>query len=197
MLFCILFIICFIPLSLMFPIKKVGKKNLKELRGKNYIISCNHMSGTDPVMLDISFKKKHYFLAKIELFRNKFKGWFLKRIGGVPVDRKNVDPKSIKTIFRLIAKKKHIAIFPQGTRTKTPEILDGEAKDGVAMFAIRTNTPVVPMMYNRKIKLFRKTKLIIGKPIYPDETRKKDKTYISEFSNLIIDEMNKLLQGEK
>ena len=197
MLFVIFFILAFIPLSLIYPIKRIGKKNLKELKGKNYIISCNHMSGLDPVMLDISFKKKHYFLAKIELFKNKFKGWFLKSFGGVPVDRKNVDPKSIKTIFRLIEKKKNIAIFPQGTRTKQPEILDGEAKEGVAMFAIRTGTPVIPMMYSRKIKAFRRTKLIIGKPIYPDETRKKDKSYITEFSNLIIEKMNELLKGEK
>lgn len=196
MLFYILFVICFIPLILMFPIKRIGKKNLNELKGKNYIISCNHMSGLDPVMLDIALKKKNYFLGKIELFKSKFKGWFLKKIGGVPVDRKNVDPSSIKTIFKLIKNKKNIAIFPQGTRTKSPEILNGEAKDGVSMFSIRTNTPVVPMMYDRKIKFFRKTKLLIGKPIYPDETRKKDKEYITEFSNLIIEEMNKLLKGE-
>lgn len=61
------------------------------------------------------------------------------------------------------------------------------------MFAIRTNTPVVPMMYDKKLKPFRRTKLIIGKPIYPDETRKKDKEYLSEFANHIIAEMNGLL----
>jgi len=61
------------------------------------------------------------------------------------------------------------------------------------MFSIRTNTPVLPMMYDRKIKPFRRTKLIIGKPIYPDETRKKDKEYLSEFANQIIEQMNGLL----
>ena len=88
---------------------------------------------------------------------------------------------------------KKIAIFPQGTRAKTTKIEDGSAKEGVAMFAIRTNTPVIPMMYDRKLKPFRRTKLIIGAPIYPDETRKKDKEYLSEFANHIIAEMNALL----
>ena len=86
--------------------------------------------------------------------------------------------------------------FPQGTRAKTPYIEGDSAKEGVAMFAIRTNTPVVPMMYNKKIKPFRRVKLYIGEPIYPDESRKKDKEYISEFANLIVEKMNKLLEGD-
>ena len=117
----------------------------------------------------------------------------MRQLGGVAVDRRQADPKAIKEIFRLIGKNKKIAIFPQGTRAKTVHIEDGSAKEGVAMFAIRTNTPVLPMMYDRKLKPFRRAKLIIGAPIYPDETRKKDKEYLSEFANHIIAEMNALL----
>ena len=65
------------------------------------------------------------------------------------------------------------------------------------MFAIRTNTPVVPMMYTNKIKPFHKTKLLIGKPIYPDITRKKDRDYVAEFANEIVEKMNALLEGDK
>lgn len=197
MFFWICFVIVFLPLVLIFPIKKIGKKNLKELKGKNYIVSCNHMSNFDPVMMDITLKKKFRYLAKKELFSSKFKSAVLRAYGGVPVDRKNVDPTSIKEIFRLINNGKNICIFPQGTRAKTVKIEEGTAKEGVAMFSIRTNTPVVPMMFDKKIKAFRKVKLYIGKPIYPDETRKKDKEYVSEFANLIVEKMNNLLEGDK
>ena len=196
MFFWICFAIVFLPLTLFFPIKKIGKKNMKELKGKNYIVACNHMSNFDPVMLDITFKKKFRYLAKKELFSSKFKSACLRAYGGVPVDRQNVDPKSIKEIFRLINKGKNICIFPQGTRTKTPKIEDGSAKEGVALFSIRTNTPVVPMMLDKKIKAFRRVKLYIGEPIYPDETRRKDKEYVTEFANLIVEKMNKLLEGD-
>lgn len=178
---------------IIFPIKRVNKKNLKELKGKNYIVACNHMSNMDAIMLDIKFLKKFRYLAKKELFDNKFNRAFMRALGGVAVDRKQADPKAIKEIFRLISSNKKIAIFPQGTRAKTVHIEDGSAKEGVAMFAIRTNTPVVPMMYDRKIKPFRRTKLIIGKPIYPDGARKKDKEYLSEFANTIVEQMNALL----
>ncbi len=178
---------------IIFPIKMVGKKNMKELKGKNYILACNHMSNLDAVILDIKFFKKFRYLAKKELFEKKFNSLILRSYGAVSVDRKQADPKAIKEIFRLISKDKKIAIFPQGTRAKTVHIEEGSAKEGVAMFAIRTNTPVVPMMYDKKLKAFRRTKLIIGKPIYPDETRKKDKEYLTEFANLIVTEMNSLL----
>lgn len=196
MLFWISFSIVFLPLVIIFPIKKIGRKNLKQLKGKNYIVACNHMSNYDPVMLDIRMGKKFRYLAKKELFKKKFNAFFMRAYGAVPVDRQNVDPSSIKEILRLINKGKKVAIFPQGTRAKTPIVEDGSAKEGVAMFAIRTGTPVVPMMFNKKIKAFRRVKLYIGEPIYPDETRKKDKEYLSEFANLIVEKMNSLLEGE-
>lgn len=196
MVFWICFWIIFLPMVIIFPIKKIGKKNLKQLKGKNFILACNHTSNLDAIMLDIKFFKKYRYLAKKELFDSKFSNWFMRSLGGVPVDRTQADPKAIKEIFRLINNGKKIAIFPQGTRAKTIKIEDGSAKEGVAMFSIRTNTPVVPMMYNKKIKAFRRTKLLIGEPIYPDETRKKDKEYVSEYANLIISKMNELLQGD-
>ena len=193
MLFYICLALVFIPLTLIFPIKVIGKKNIKNLKGKSFILSCNHTSNMDAVMLDVKFLKKFRYLAKKELFENKFFGAFMRALGGVGVDRKQADPKAIKEIFRLIGKNKKIAIFPQGTRAKTVHIEDGSAKEGVAMFAIRTNTPVIPMMYDKKIKAFRRTKLYIGAPIYPDETRKKDKEYVAEFANLIVSKMNELI----
>ena len=197
MFFWICFIIIFLPCVILFPIKKIGKKNLKQLKGQNYIVSCNHMSNLDAVMMDITFGKKYRFLGKKELFKKKFSAACLKSFGAVPVDREHADPAAIKEIFRLLNNNKNVCIFPQGTRCKTPMVEDGSAKEGVAMFSIRTGTPVVPMMYSRKIKAFRMTKLYIGEPIYPDLERKKDKEYVSEFANLIVEKMNALLEGDK
>lgn len=197
MLFYIVISIIFLPCTILFPVIIKGKKNLKKLKKQNYIISCNHMSNLDPVMVDVRLKKKYYILAKKELFKNKFFGACMRGFGAVSVDRQGTDTKAIRQIFSLIQKKKNICIFPQGTRCKTPIIEDGAAKEGVAMFSIRTNTPVVPMVFNKKIRIFRWTKLIIGEPIYPDETRKKDKEYLEEYSQLIITKMNELLKGDK
>lgn len=195
MLFYIAIAILMIPCTLFFPIKKIGKQNYKSLKGQNYIIACNHMSNMDPIMLDITFNKKHRILAKKELYKNKFLTKCMDSLGAISVDRGNADTVAIKKVFSAINKKQNIMIFPQGTRAKTVKIEDGSAKEGVAMFSIRTGTPVIPMMFDRKIKFFHRTKLYIGKPIYPDITRKKDKEYLDEFSNLIIERMNALIEG--
>ena len=195
MVFFIAFIILYIPLSIIFPIKIVGKKHIKNLKKskENFIISCNHMSNNDGVMLDIKFATKFRYLAKKELFKTKFSSWLMRKLGAVPVDRTTADTRAVKEIFSLLNKKKNVCIFPQGTRVKTPLIEGETAKEGVAMFAIRTGTPVLPMMFDRKLRPFHKTYLYIGKPIYPNIERKKDKVYLDEFSNQIIDKMNDLL----
>lgn len=192
MIFIISIAVLMIPCTLLFPVFKVGKKNLKKLKGQNYIISCNHTSNMDPIMLDIRFNKKHVILAKKELFKHRFFGWWLRHLGAIPVDRQHVEPQSVKQVFSALNKNKPVMIFPQGTRS-TVRVEDGAAKEGVAMFSIRTGTPVVPMMFDRKIRIFHRTRLLIGEPIYPDTTRKKDKEYLDEFANLIIEKMNALL----
>ncbi len=198
MFFCLCFIVLALPLSIIFPIKCVGRKNLHPLKKQkqNFIISCNHMTNMDAIMLDIKGFKKYRFLGKKELFKNKFMSAVMRSLGVISVDRSKADVHAVKEVFKLISKKKDICIFPQGTRAKTPLIEGETAKEGVAMFSIRTNTPVVPMMFDRKLRAFHRAKLYIGEPIYPDQTRKHDKAYLGEFSNLIIDKMNNLLKGD-
>ena len=199
MIFWILFAILYIPCLIFFPVFKRGTKNLKALKKnkQNYIIACNHMSNLDPVMMDITMRRKYCFLAKKELFKSKFKAWLMRSLGAVPVDRGTADTRAIKEIFTKLKQRKNICIFPQGTRAKTIHIEGETAKEGVAMFSLRTDTPVVPMMYSRKLGFLRFAKLYIGEPIYPDVEKKKDKEYMSEYANLIVEKMNGLLEGEQ
>lgn len=196
MIFIIAVMILFIPCRLLFPIKKIGVKYYKELKKKkqNYILACNHMSNMDPVMLELNFVRKHRILAKKELFKNKFFGKILNQLGAISVDRQANDTAAVKQIFSALNKKKSVLIFPQGTRAKTPLIEGETAKEGMAMFSIRTGTPILPMMFDRKLRAFHRAKLYIGEPIYPDVTRKKDKEYLDEFANLIITKMNELIE---
>lgn len=199
MFFWICFLILALPLSIIYPVKYIGKKHIKALKKKkqNYIISCNHMSNMDALIIDIKNCTKYRYLGKKELFKNKFTSACLRSLGVVSVDRSKADVHAVKEVLKLISKKKNIGIFPQGTRAKTPMLEGDTAKEGVAMFAIRTDTPVVPMMFDRKLRAFHRTKLYVGEAIYPDATRKHDKEYLKEFSDLIITKMNELIKGEQ
>lgn len=193
MIFWICFCIAFPFITIFYPTRVINKKNLPKAKKQNVIVACNHMSNVDGPLLDIKFGKKFVFLAKIELFRNKFFGWFLKRFGGIPVDRNKISLASIKNVLSTLNNHKHVCIFPQGTRKDAGEIDESVVKDGIALFSLRTGTPVLPMVIVKKPRIFRPNRIVVGELIYPDMERAKDKEYFDEFTKQIIAKMNEML----
>lgn len=154
-------ILCWIPLMILHPTRIVGKKNLP--KGKA-ILSLNHRSNWDYVLFGVNSCTKYRVLAKKELFHNKFFGWILHNFGGIEIDREANDINAIKKCFKLLKENKKLLIFPEGTRLKDENQILGEIKSGMAMIAIKTKTPIVPVWIVRKPKLFRKSTYVIGQP---------------------------------
>ncbi len=153
--------ICWLPLSILHPTKIYGKKNLPKDKA---IISCNHRSNWDYVLFGLHTRRKNVVLAKKELFKNKFFGAILKNFGGVPIDRNANDINAIKICMKALKENKHLFIFPEGTRLKNEEDILGEIKSGIAMIAIKTKSPIVPVWVERKPRIFRLSKIRIGQP---------------------------------
>lgn len=183
-------------LTFIFPTKVVNKKNFPKRKKQNVIVACNHMSNLDAPLLAIKFGQKFTFLAKIELFKNKVLGFLLKKFDCIPVDRSKPSLSAIKQVFSAISKKRNVGIFPQGTRKEFGVIDEDVVKNGVALFALRTGTPVLPMVMLKKPKAFRRNKIIVGELLYPDMEKAKDKEYFDEFSKLIIAKMNEMLNTQ-
>lgn len=162
MIFWICFLLLFIPLSLLFPVRVKGRKNLPKKQG--YVLTCNHYSNLDPVMIDIKLVKKIRFLGKKELFKNKGAAFFLKQFGSFPIDRGATDIKAFKFALQTLKDKKPLGIFPEGHRNKSCSEEMLEVKSGAVIFASKANVPIVPMLLVKPIKLLRFTTLIIGEP---------------------------------
>lgn len=193
MIFWICFCLAFIPLIILYPTKVVNKKIISKRKKQNMIICCNHMSNLDAPIIDIKLKKKIYYLCKKELIDKKLVGFFVKKFGGIPVDRSKADLGAIKKTLKVLNEGKNLGIFPQATRRQETDIDVDTVKDGVAMFSLRTGVPVVPMALVRKPKIFRKNILMIGEFIYPDMERAKDKEYLIEYTAMIVNAINNLL----
>lgn len=193
MIFWICFAILFLPLTILFPTRLINRKNLPSAKNQNVILACNHMSNLDLPIVAIKFRRKFTYLGKGELFKNKALGWFLKKFDVIPVDRNKADLGAIKKVFSAIARKRHVCVCPQGTRSKPGEIDENTVKDGISLFALRTGTPVLPMVILKKPKIFRFNKIIVGDLIYPDMERARDKEYSEEFTKLVVTKMNELL----
>ena len=153
-------------LKISYPFKIFGTENMPE---GGAVVVCNHFKFIDPLFLYCATDKKGSFLAKKELFDKKIIGWIIKDFGAVPINRENPDIKELLTCVKILKNNKKLVIFPEGTRnrTKTDELQ--EIKGGAGVFALKAKVPIVPAMILRKPKIFRKTKLLIGKPFSLEE----------------------------
>lgn len=150
--------------NLLYSVKIEGLDNLPQDDG--YIVCGNHAKAIDPILIAANLPKKVNFMAKSELFSNRFFGYILSNLGAYPVKRGQADLKSIKISLKLLQEKQNIGIFPEGTRNKTGEL---KAEPGIAMLAIKSKCPIVPISINTNYKFFNKTIIRVGKTIFLDK----------------------------
>ena len=176
-----------------FKITIVGKENIPTDKG-GFIIASNHVSNNDPPFIGIVFKGKYTFMAKEELFKNRFFAWLIRRLGAFPVKRGAKDFAAIDTAIESLNNGRTFIIFPEGTRSKTGEL--GRPKSGVSIIAVRAKAPVVPVFVKYGRKKFRRNALIsIGKTIPKEEFESvdiMDKHSIHAISNRIMGEIAEL-----
>lgn len=164
LLFKFIYCLAYLPVKwLLAPFKVYGRENIPEGAA---VIAGNHTSNFDAPMTILSMPPKGdvRIIGKIELFQNKLFGWFLRKMGAFSVDRGHNDITAIKTALNALKSGQKLLIFPEGTRVKGQE--DVSAKQGAALFAMRTNSPVLPVYLSSGKKLFRRSKVIFGKPYY-------------------------------
>ena len=173
--------------KLVYRVKIVGREN--EITDKPYIVCANHTSLMDVVMLVISFKGQINFMAKKEIFKVPILRSFVKAMGGFPIDRKGSDVAAIKKTISMLNEGNNIGIFPQGTRCPFKNPRDTEVKDGIGMIASRAGVGFMPVYIKtkrEKLSLFRRTKIVIGEYISPEElacdkTGREKYAHISEY----------------
>jgi len=129
--------------KLFFRLEIIGANNLPRKGG--VIIAANHVSLWDPPVLGTAIagvRQPIHFMAKQELFSPKFFGYILKKLYTFPVRRGMADRNAIRTAIGLLEAGKVVALFPEGTRSKTGKL--GPAQPGVAMIALKAGVPIVP-----------------------------------------------------
>ena len=148
--------------NILYPSKIINKDKIPE---GGAILACNHLWALDPGFVFKSNPKppEMFFLAKKELFEKKFNRKFIGWLGGVPVDRDKPEIKTMTKVIKLLKDDNKLVIFPEGTRNKTDQDLL-EFNSGVIFFALKSKKPIIPMVLDKKAKLFRKTRLMILDP---------------------------------
>lgn len=164
-------------LHILWRIEVVGKENIP--RGHAHVIASNHLSDLDPVyILEAVFSWKRYtILAKQELFKNPLIGWFLSCMGAMPIDRGKGDMGTVNKVTDECKNGTPILIFPEGTRSKTGELLT--LKSGAFLIAGNADADMVPcrIIYDtpdKRMHMFCRIRICFGTPILAEEMKVED-----------------------
>lgn len=139
-----------------------GRENIPQ-DSERLIICGNHKSNLDPVAISAIFERQIFWMAKKELFENKFFGGFLTKLGAFPIDRQGNDLAAIKKSLKILKNEDVLGIFPEGTRVKEADYT--RIKSGIALIAQKTNSRVLPVYIEGDYKPFRKTRIYFRQPV--------------------------------
>ena len=139
--------------------KVTGQENIP--KDGAFLLCANHIHAFDPVMMAVFSPRRLNFMGKKELFKNPAVRTFLQSVGGFPVDRGATDMQAYRKSMEILKNDKGLLIFSQGTRMEGFE----NAKGGVAMFALKSGAPIVPVGIRGSYRFLSKLYINIGKPI--------------------------------
>lgn len=114
-----------------------------------FIVAANHYSEVDPLMLAhflVDHGRPPFFLAKSSLFEVPGLGAALRHLQQVPVYRASSKAgDALVAARKALAEGKPIAIMPEGTLTRDPDLWPMKARPGVGRLALTSGAPVIPV----------------------------------------------------
>ena len=107
------------------------------------IVVANHITFAEPLLIRLLLPRESRFATKEGFFKHKLPAAILKSYGCFPVFQGKADRPTIHKMEGYLAEGLAVAIFPEGTRSHTAELLP--ALNGAAMMAHRTGAPILPV----------------------------------------------------
>ena len=134
-----------------------GLENIE--KGKPYVMVMNHNSGFD-IFAAYKIPLNFRWVSKREVFKVPFMGWLLPIHGDIPIERGNASAamaKVIKDGKLWLGRGASIAIFPEGTRSKTGEM--GRFKAGAFNLASEASVDILPIVMTGTNEMFKGWKI--------------------------------------
>jgi 1-acyl-sn-glycerol-3-phosphate acyltransferase len=111
------------------------------------IIASNHLSNADGVIvggwLTPRLGRRIHWLGKREMLEWPILGTMARHGSVHPIDRGGADVEAFRLAQRILDEGHVLVVFPEGTRSTTGGLQ--EAKDGLALLALRSGAPILPV----------------------------------------------------
>jgi 1-acyl-sn-glycerol-3-phosphate acyltransferase len=124
-----------------------GAENLPRTGG--FVVAPNHVSHLDPVIFAhfmYDNGREPYFLGKEGVFRVPVVGAVLRGAQQIPVYRNTGRAAdSYRAAVAAVEQGKCVAVYPEGTLTRDPDLWPMVGKTGAARIALATRCPVIPV----------------------------------------------------
>ena len=183
-----------------------------------FIVAANHMTNLDPLTF------AHYvydnaraprILAKASLWKIPVLRWVLDRTGMIPVHRNTVGAaSSLADAVRALQEGECVAVFPEGTLTRDPDLWPMVGKTGAARLALTSGVPVIPVaqwgpqhilgQYSKRLRPFPRKLVTVraGRPVDLSDLldRQQDTAVLREATERIMVAITEILEdirGEK
>jgi 1-acyl-sn-glycerol-3-phosphate acyltransferase len=127
----------------LFRLETKGRENLPQKSA--FILLPKHQRWVDIPLLGIATLRSLYYVAKYDLFKNPLSNWFIRSLGGIPLNRKRPlkSRQTLKTVIECLKKGEGVVIFPEGTYYRNTI---GSAHSGMVRFVLsRFPIPCIPV----------------------------------------------------
>jgi 1-acyl-sn-glycerol-3-phosphate acyltransferase len=173
---------------------RIDDSEFKKVPAEGPIIAiANHISSLEvPVMLSHLHPRLVTGMAKSDAWNNPIYRLLYTIYRAVPVRRGEVDLNAIKLSMERLKEKYILAVAPEGTRSHDGKLQ--QARAGVALLAVKSGAPVMPMCHYggeslaKNLRRFKRTPFIlkVGNPFTIDLHGERMN---KEVSQMVVDEM--------
>jgi 1-acyl-sn-glycerol-3-phosphate acyltransferase len=148
-----------------FRLETSGRENIP--RESAFVLLPKHQRWEDIPLLSLATPRPLYYVARYDLFENSFTNWFLRSLGGIPLNRQRPieSRRSIQAVIECLSSGEGVAVFPEGTYYRNKM---GLGRVGIVKLMLsRFDLPFIPVGIHYSPRRVRThVRIKFGEPIY-------------------------------
>ena len=113
-------------------LKIQGLENIPKVNA--FILACNHLSFFDPPAIGCRIPRNLHYFARDSLFHGPM-GFLIRKLNSIPVNRKQLDIRTLRVVLKVLAGGEPILLFPEGTRSESGSLQ--KAQSGLGFLALK------------------------------------------------------------